>query len=440
MWIRQNLNCHTAVQPNVAIGPAAAHRNRRAFSLLEIMIAIGVLGIGLIMVAAIFPSALEIHRQSIEKSQALDMFNKAESVLRGRLDTSRLWTCPANAPGLLADLRVPTGTDSPWYIFPSANLAVGADNPNPNAINWDFMLQATSSLMPNAANDPPATPGSEYHYSYANCLNFCYDNSLAGGPPRPGNPVPWVALMPMDVLSDRRAPFSTNVALSPFTDREFEEAPNRFAWLGFYRRLANGTVRYAAAVTKINRGDQFAQQATDTLDPASFNPLAPVAMSAGTNPGYLPRPNPTVTRRLPAVWRVTVGYIANSRRLFNLASPEGLGELAPPGSKIMVGGFVWRTTPLLPTSPARPIAPAGKILTVVNVIDNSPDGVDNAETIDVLEDTSDLPIFQFNQLPGANDPNFVFDVLIIPPPITGAYNGDGVYSSKPSNTTWKVNL
>jgi len=423
VWIRQNVNSHAAVQPRVSFAPGTGRRVRRAFSLLEIMIAIGVLGIGLIMVAAIFPSALEIHRQSIEKSQALDLFNKAEAVLRSRINTSQLWVCPENNPASNLP-SVPNGTDSPWYILPSANLAVGANSGNNGSINWDWMGPAQSAMMTNSAADPTGI-----FYNYANCLNYCYDVGSGGL----GNSVRVSGLNPMDVLSDRKAPYTTSVNFSPFMDSEFEEAPNRVVWQGFYRRLANGTVRYAAAVTKINRGDEFAQQSTNTMDPATFN-----AVSPSNSPGFLPQVNTTVTRRLPAVWRVTVVYNANTRRLYNAASSEGLGELAPPGSKIMVGGFVWRT--VMPTPPVTPlpIAPAGKVLTVVNAIDNTADGIDNPETIDVLEDTSDLPAFTAGNSPGT--PGFAFDVLVIPPPITSANGGNGVFSSKPSNTIWKVNL
>src|SRR6185295_1233273 len=71
----------------------------RSFSLLEMMIAIGVLGIGLIMIAAIFPAALLRHRDSIDRSRANEIYSKAESLMRARLDPLRLWVDPILIPG-----------------------------------------------------------------------------------------------------------------------------------------------------------------------------------------------------------------------------------------------------------------------------------------------------------------------------------------------------
>jgi len=64
-----------------AIGARAGVR--RAFSLLEIMIAIGILGIGLVMVAAIFPVALDQHRRSTDDVMGNLVAANAEAYLGG---------------------------------------------------------------------------------------------------------------------------------------------------------------------------------------------------------------------------------------------------------------------------------------------------------------------------------------------------------------------
>ncbi len=173
---------------------------RRGFSLLETTIAMGILGIGLIMVAAIFPVALTQHRQSTEKARAIDMVAQAETLLHNRLDPNQLWVDP---------VLYNAGLDTPWYFMPLANLRVGGA--------WQFA----------EAND------------YADLLNGTL----------PGNSS--LQFLGKDVLSDR---------VAPVNDWAANEAPNRFIWYGFYRQLANGSMSYAAAVCKQRRNQIFYMQ------------------------------------------------------------------------------------------------------------------------------------------------------------------------------------
>ena len=374
---------------------------RPAFSLLEIMIAIGVLGIGLIMVAAIFPIALTQHRDSIEKSRSLDMLNKAEALLRSRIDASRL----------TSDSFVQPGSDSPWYMLPMANLTV-----NSNGLNaWDRMPATTPYFNPIELNPALAEFG-----IYANCLNGCRP-ALTFGATDLGfaaNAFSWTGMPSLEQLSDRKAPSIDS--LSPMTDSEFQSLENRFAWVGFYRRLAGGATRYTVAVNRILRDERYAEQDMTTLGVAGpgFGP------QAGGNP-----------RRLPVPWRLTVGYDPVAKRMFNTAAPEGLGELAPPGARIMIGGLVWRNAPSLFTMPT---APAGRIFTVTNVFDNTNDGIENPNIVDFLEDPTGLPTFDI-----VNDPpeeQYSFDIIVFPPPFVDV-NGTNVrFARKSPLIQWKVNL
>lgn len=377
--------------------PRASRRVRRAFSLLEIMIAIGVLGIGLIMVAAIFPVALTQHRESIEKSRSLGMLNIADTLLRSRIDASKLWV---EQPPFL-----PPGTDSPWYMMPMANLNVNSNGANA----WDWMPATTPFLTTPAVIGPGLTAADYTHY--ANCLNFCYNA-------QPGNAFSLFAIPSLELLSDRKAPPTVN-PWSPMTDAEFESIENRFAWVGFYRRLAGGTTRYAVAVNRMLRGEQYAEQDTQNIN--------------SPDPGFAPLAG-NASRRLPVPWRVTVRYNANTRRLYNVANPEGLGELAPPGSRIMIGGIVWRGGPAAPPIPTMPVVPAGRILTVTNVFDSTNDGIENPEMVDVLEDTSSLPWF------GASPNDYYFDVIVFPPPAVGINGSNILFGRKSPLIQWKVNL
>lgn len=312
-----------------------------AFSLLETTLAVSILGIGLIMVAAIFPVALWQHRDSVYQARATELASKAESVLRARLDSNRLWRKPGLAEALL---------DSPWYVVPFQNLGVGGA--------WDPINQALI---------------------HGNRLNFAPDTASS------------LVLPGSTLLSDRFAPWN---------DAEAMQTSNRVVWYGFYRCLANGTVNYAAALCRQQRNQIFAEQNAAILD---FY-LTPTASLDNFQ---------TDTCRLPTPWRVTVSRAVGSNRLYNQLGPEGLGELAPVGSKIMIHGA---------TYPAVLQVPAGRILTVSNVI--------NQWTIEVREDVSDLPT-------GAAD---FFDVWLFPPPVIGGNSQDAAFSKESPLIDWKVFL
>lgn len=331
---------------------------RRAFSLLETTVAVALLGIGLIMVAAIFPVALTEHRWSADLTAADAIAPRAEAILRNKIDANQL-----AVPALTA------GIDSPWYLLRSLNLPVGANNTAASATNWTDVQQPGM-----AAGDPV----------YANLISGFFA-------PGSGNLLP--LLSPLDGLSDRSAPFSTGNAFSPFTDSEFEDAAYRLAWYAFYRRRANGTFNYSVAVCKVNRGARFVEQ--DVLNPA--DPFAAPAEWM-----------PTRSWRLPLPWRIRVGYLGG-HQLSNsatTASPSpilggiGLGTMAPPGSRLMVQGSVVFNI----TSPT-PV-PSGRIYTVSNVV--------NDTTVDVFEDLGDLQTYNFSSGAG-----MAFDVWLFPPALDG---------------------
>ncbi len=338
------------------------HRYRRVvagaraggFSLLETTIAVGILGVGLIMVAAIFPVALTQHRTSVEQARAIELVSKAESLLRGRIDPTHLWIDPlvSTVPGL----------DSPWYLLPTVNLTVGATG----ATAWDDMTLAA-----------PLT----------------YSDAINGVTLPVTNPLNPFSLFGLDILSDRVAPYSGGGSFSPFTDSEFMDAPNRMIWYGFYRRPAAGQTTFATAICKQRRNQIFVEQNLSVAAPFA-NPTA----------------NPARARRLPVPWRVSVGYVGGNILSNAAAAPNGLARLAPIGTKIMIHGTVYA-----PASPV-PTAPAGRILTVSDNIDNF--------TVEFVGDLTDVPLF------GAG---VTFDVWVFPPSVES-----GDFGKESPLLDWKV--
>jgi hypothetical protein len=370
--------------------PAA--RRRRGLSLLETMIAIGILGVGLIMVAAVFPVALSQHRDTVDEARANELSSKAQAMLTSRIDPAQLWI-PAGAAN---------EKDSPWYLLPSPNLAC-------DDLVWgDVLLRGQ--------------PSTDAQFFYADIISFYGSLPDSSGHVPPARPLPVCGL---DILSDRTAPGNGRNGQLPFTDAEFAEAPGRMAWYGFYRRLANGSTSFALALCRQQRHQLFAAQdltvVDATLTTEAQNPYAkPVAAYASPANGW----------RLPVPWRVSVGVV-RSRRLFNtqtapmLGAGIPLGTLAPRGARMMIQGAV-HEDPLAGGNAFLPV-PAGRILTVANVLY---DAAGSPTIVEVVEDTNDLPLF--NPYSGKY---ITFDVWLFPPAIVGGALGD----SSPL-IDWKANL
>jgi hypothetical protein len=349
----------------------------RGFSLLEGAVALTVLGIGLIMIAAIFPVALSQHRDSVDLAHASALASKAEAVLKARLSDTTLWS---NSN--------PAGNSGQWYMLPMMNLASGATA-------WDNM----PALAP---------PNYTVPSTYANVINGINEGDVIAGKQNP------TVLSAMDILSDRLAPFTAGVSSSPFTDFEFGEAGNRTVWTGFYRKLDTLTT-YAVGVCKQRRGQLFAEQ---DLGNAGWVTLD----SAAQNPFSTPKPIASSFRRLPMPWRVSVGAVnlgsAQSPRMqllntADLAQPRmlgggvPLGVLAPRGTKILLQGSLRSSGTTPPAMVPEP--PTTRVLTVSDVLF---DASNSPSFIEVLEDISDVPLHV--------NGGVTFDIWVFPPAIINA--------------------
>ncbi|MEK6644604.1 MAG: prepilin-type N-terminal cleavage/methylation domain-containing protein [Planctomycetota bacterium] len=355
---------------------------RRAFSLLETSIAVAILGVGLIMVAAVFPVALSQHQSSTDQAAALELVSKAEALLEARINKNLLYV-PAS---------VLAGTDSPWYMLPTMSIKVGAPA-------WDVMPQPytfppTTSLYANLIS------GFNAATNHGNIFGF----------------LPTVDYPSIPLFSQRQTfPFGldqlSDHTITPIGDEALQEAPNRLIWYGFYRRLANGTFRYAVVVCKQRRGQVFSEQDMSVVD-SSLPPAYQMPFNVPT--GLVP------DRRLPVPWRVTVGYfgghqITNRPISPVLGSASPLSQLAPVGAKVMIQGTSY------PNGVNSILVPAGRVLTVSRIVDDT--------TVEVVEDISDLPGLLLN---GTGTP---FDVWVVPPAVEGAL------SNKESPVLlWRANL
>ncbi|GMU34324.1 MAG: hypothetical protein HS101_14150 [Planctomycetia bacterium] len=355
--------------------------SRSAFSLLETTIALSILGVGLIMVAAVFPVALTEHRQSTEQFRAMELFSKAEAMIAAKVNTADLWVDPVYLPGGLL-----VGRDSPWYLLPTSNVALGNDC-------WDAMIQGLA-------------PDDEL---YANLANG-YLPGVTVTPPFPNR----LTLLGLDILSDKLAPF-TNLrnsspcmamgsgvlppSASPFTDAELMTTPNRIVWYGFYRRLAAGTFEFAAAACKQRRRQFFAEQ--DLTIPAFASDLGAFRTD----------------RRLPVPWRVLVAWDGRnviSNGVVVVPPPphavelKKLARLAPIGTKLMVRGGVDGPSPVPPIS-------AGTILTVSDIIDDY--------SVEIVGETSGLVPYDPDFPTSPGPPFYAFDVWVFPPAFESGFLG-----------------
>jgi len=327
--------------------------NRRAFSLAEVMIATGILGVGLIMVASVFPVAIAQHRESTEIAGAASLAQRTRALIQSRINTDdvNLWR-PLNRS---LNTGMPDGQPMPWLAIPVSNL------------NYDLSdsVLGTYDLYD---QQPPPVGLANIRAIYENMLS----TPIPGSPAPAGNPHFFLGY---DLVTDLRPP-SNGI--------ESDDLDSRLYCVPFYREPDASHVVFAGAVCRQLRGQQFLLQ-----DPTGAAPFATPTILAST-----------LSKRFPVPWRVTAfrdgSFGAASRILSNDAPLLGgglpLGLLAPVGAQIMLTGF---------TNQTYPGVPVGRVLTVVEV------GT-NPRQVEVAENISDI-------LPGAPPLDTVFDLWIIPP-------------------------
>ena len=274
----------------------------RGFTLLETLIAFGVLGIGLVMLAAIFPAALVEHRRTIDRSRAMDLATKAEVMLHSRINPRALY---------VDNVTLANGFDSPWYALPTVNMPDGFTGVQGS---WEDGLQTRAYFAALNLTPPGANP---------------------------------IQLFGTDLTTDR---------VLPRFNEDMDRGRHRLSWQGFYRTMASGTRHFAIAVCRISSSDVFARQDEGLADP--FGDPGARMTDLGGNGNHLVR--------FPAPWRVTVGRKPGSQILTipNIATVDAattLAKLAPRGSKLHIHGRSYTNT-----GGGVLDFPGGRILTVVD--------------------------------------------------------------------------
>lgn len=371
--------------------------SHRGFTLLEVLIAFAVLGLGLIMIAAIFPAALLEHSRTIDRSKALDLATNAEALLHNRIDPSRLY---------VNSVDLANGFDSPWYAIPFHNMT--ANNLNTFAAGTQYESDWDNAVygLIDHDNDPATLDvhPTQIYYSLINNIPIGYYVN------RP-------QLYGVDYLSD---------SIMPRTDAITNTAPSRLVWHGFYRTTASGTRHFTVAVCKQRQNKEYPRQRVDIPNGALTAYALPRIEQLGFDGAANSR-----RARFPVPWRVNVGREPGSQILhipeitnnaafntFNNANaPTPLAFIAPKGSKLLIQGRTYTNT-----GSGVLDFPGGRILTVVDT--------DGYNRIQVLEDISDLEPYDLN------DEAFSFDVWLFPPSILG----DIGFEKESPIIEWKVSL
>jgi len=144
---------------------------RRAFSLVEVLVAIGILGLGLIMVASIFPVGADWTRQNIDESIAAQLARNAAALIQSKYTAT--------------DLTSATGLQSPYTMVQAipglTQSASGTDMPKLTIYERAFQYGSSSSVMTDPRNAQyfwtaliRLTPGtiSFDHITAANCPTY----------------------------------------------------------------------------------------------------------------------------------------------------------------------------------------------------------------------------------------------------------------------------
>jgi len=122
----------------------------RAFSLIEVLLAIFILGIGVIAIAALFPAGISQQRQSVDDIIGPIVANNALSILRMKLSQDDFGTFEEF--DVLPPLACATCTrsiegDWPWMRPGTARADIGA-TPEADEIGWYDIFSASAGMPP----------------------------------------------------------------------------------------------------------------------------------------------------------------------------------------------------------------------------------------------------------------------------------------------------
>ncbi len=351
------------VQTGSTAHRTVAHGRRRAqpgFSMLELLIASVILGLGLIMVATMFPVALNQHRLSAQQIMATQAALGAKRLVRTHLvphidplrkfraisnnwPTALLGPDPRDLNGngtqeLEGELAVrgPIRWDQPIVLRPNAAFQTGPSK-------WHLLHFETIVTGEERIGVEPASRYHEPGLSYADAMNG-FPGGLGIDRQRPA----WFHIA--DTISPP-VRFPTGGPLAG------DWAESSFVWYVFYQRPSpdptSTDLAYYVAVCRVGGGATFAFQ--DLTRTGARRP----------QPRVDPRiASTTLLSRLPIPWLVNVrGGPPESQNLFREADRNGdvqrwqnddeprLSQLAPRGARLL--GQVTGTVYTVIFSPGR---------------------------------------------------------------------------------------
>ena len=307
---------HVSWEPG-AVRPSAYGRGARAFSMLELLIAGVILGVGLILVAGIFPVALDQHRQSSQQIFGTELALSAKRLVQSHLvphvdtgrnfrgvmdlgyhdddgDTQRddpqestprgpiRWDPPAILVGggaVQTRFQVGGGGGRPRggrgggsrrVEPPTLGQPVLRSEPGPSV----WFLTHFETIFDDGRVEPWTHP--ETNRTYADILN---------GDPRPARRPAWVRLEDMVMPPVRRlanADATGALRIETGAGRRAQLATPSYVWHLLYQRPSSDPratdLAYRVTVCRFAAGETFAlQNVTDDPMPAT----APLPLEAG---------------------------------------------------------------------------------------------------------------------------------------------------------------
>jgi prepilin-type N-terminal cleavage/methylation domain-containing protein len=207
---------------------------RRAFSLVEVLLAIFILGIGVIAVAALFPAGIAQQRQSVDDVVGPIVANNALSILRLKLETDDFGTFEEF--GVTAPMYTVEG-DWPWLrpgIFSNGWYNVFSDGAPAPLLATEYLDGYTD---PNGFVSEPTLHGIPYN--------------MNKWPAHPGKP-PYIQI----TQGERYYPIAPEAA---FTDPGTPRPKPQYVWDCMFRRF-QGKILVAIFVYRVQLigGDTFA--------------------------------------------------------------------------------------------------------------------------------------------------------------------------------------